>query len=55
MRGKAFPEVRKLSMRLDSELVKIVGDKIRITIQPGRYEYIKINTKNKKFAEYGNG
>ncbi len=53
MRGKAFPEVRKLSMRLDSELVKIVGDRIRITIQPGRYEYIKINTKNKKFAEYG--
>ncbi len=53
MRGKAFPEVRKLSMRLDSELVKIVGDKLRITIQPGRYEYIKINTKNKKFVEYG--
>ncbi len=52
MRGKAFPEVRKLSMRLDSELVKIVGDKLRITIQPGRYEYIKINTKNKKFVEY---
>ena len=52
MRGKAFPEVRKLSMRLDSELVKIVGDRIRITIRPGEYEFIQINTKNKKFAEY---
>ena len=52
MRGKAFPEVRKLSMRLDSELVKIVGDRIRITIRPGEYEFIPINTKNKKWEEY---
>ena len=52
MRGKAFPEVRKLSMRLDSELVKIVGDRIRITIQPGEYEFIPINTRNKKYKEY---
>ncbi|MCL5874184.1 MAG: transposase [Candidatus Thermoplasmatota archaeon] len=52
MRGKAFPEVRKLSMRLDSELVKIVGDKLRITIQPGEYEFIPINTRNKKYREY---
>ena len=54
MRGKAFPEVRKLSMRLDSELVKIVGDKIRITIRPGEYEFIPINAKNKKWEEYSN-
>ena len=52
MRGKAFPEVRKLSMRLDSELVKIVGDKLRITIRPGEYEFIPINTRNKKYREY---
>ncbi len=39
-------------MRLDSELIKILDDKLRITIQPGRYEYIQINMKNKKFAEY---
>ena len=52
MRGKAFPEVRKLSMRLDSELVKIVGDRIRITIRPGEYEFIPINTRNKKYREY---
>ncbi len=52
MRGKAFPEVRKLSMRLDSELVKIVGDKLRITIRPGEYEFIPINTGNKKYREY---
>ena len=52
MRGKRYPEVRKLSMRLDSELVKIVGDRIRITIQPGEYEFIPINTRNKKYREY---
>ena len=39
-------------MRLDSELVRIVDEKLRITIQPGRYEYIQINMKSKKFAEY---
>ena len=54
MRGKAFPEVRKLSMRLDSELVKIVGDRIRITIRPGEYEFIPINARNKKWEEYSN-
>ena len=52
MRGKAFPEVRKLSMRLDSELVKIVGDRIRITIRPDEYEFIPINARNKKWEEY---
>ena len=30
-------------MRLDSELVKIVSDKLRITIRPGEYEFIPIN------------
>ena len=51
-RTKAFPEIRKLAMRLDSELVKIVGDKIRITIRPGEYEIIPITMKNKKWNKY---
>ena len=51
---KRYPEVRRLSIRLDSELVKIVGDKIRITIRPGEYDYIPINSRNKKWSEYSN-
>ena len=50
--NKRYPEVRRLSIRLDSELVKIVGDKIRITIRPGEYDYITINDRNKKWSEY---
>ena len=49
---KRYPEVRRLSIRLDSELVKIAGDRIRITIRPEEYEYIPINTGNKKWNEY---
>ena len=49
---KRYPEVRRLSIRLDSELVKIVGDKIRITIRPGEYDYITINARNKKWRGY---
>ncbi len=52
--NKKYPVVRKLSVRLDSELVKIVGDRLRITIRPGEYEYILINTENKKWKEYSN-
>jgi putative transposase len=51
-KNKKYPEVKKLSMRLDSELVKIVGDSIRITIRPGEYEIIPISKKNKKLADY---
>ena len=51
---KRYPEVRRLSIRLDSELVKIAGDKIRITIRPGEYDYIPINAGNKKWSEYSN-
>ena len=51
-REKAFPEIRKLAMRLDSELVKIVNNSIRITIRPGEYEIIPVNKKNKRWNEY---
>ena len=51
-RNKAFPEIRKLSMRLDSELVKIMDSTIRITIRPGKYEFIPVNNRNKKWADY---
>ncbi|EQB70151.1 MAG: hypothetical protein AMDU4_FER2C00264G0006 [Ferroplasma sp. Type II] len=51
-KGKRYPEVKKLAMRLDSELVKIVDNAMRITIRPGEYELIPLNTKNRKFYEY---
>ena len=51
-KGKKFPEVRKLSMRLDSELVKLQDGYLRITIRPHEYEYIPVNNKNRKFSEY---
>ena len=51
-KGKKFPEVRKLSMRLDSELVKLQDGYLRITMRPHEYEYIPVNNKNRKFSEY---
>ncbi len=51
-KGKRYPEVKKLAMRIDSELVKIVDNAMRITIRPGEYEFIPLNTKNRKFHEY---
>ena len=49
---KKYPQVNKLAIRLDSELVKIVDGRVRITMRPGQYEFIPINTKNKKWEEY---
>ena len=51
-KGKRYPEVKKLAMRLDSELVQIVGNAMRITIRPHEYELIPLNTENRKFHEY---
>ena len=49
---KKYPQVKKLSMRLDSDLVKLVGNDLRITIRPGEYQFIPIDTVNKKWDEY---
>ena len=51
-KGKTYPEVKKLAMRIDSELAKIVDNKIRITIRPGEYEFIPVNNNSKKWNEY---
>ena len=42
----------RLAMRIDSELIRIENNKLRITIKPHEYEYIDIIDKNKKFNEY---
>jgi putative transposase len=48
-----IPQVKKLAMRLDAELVKLEGERLRVTLQPGCYAYLPINNKNKHFQEYG--
>ncbi len=50
--GKTYPEAKKLSMRLDSELVKLQDGFIRITMKPHEYEYIRVNDHHSKFVEY---
>jgi len=47
-----IPDVKRLAMRIDSELFKIVNDKIRLTLQPNQYAWLPINTTNKHYAEY---
>ncbi|MCL5672437.1 MAG: transposase [Nitrososphaerota archaeon] len=50
-----IPEVRRLAMRIDGELFRVVGDKVRITLQPDHYTWLHINTSNKHYQEYSNG
>ena len=50
--GKRYPEVKRLSIRLDSELVKLEDGFMRITLKPGEYQYVPINNRNRKFLEY---
>ena len=50
-----IPEVKKLAMRIDAELFKIVDGSIRVTLQPNRYAWIPINISNKHYGEYSGG
>jgi putative transposase len=50
-----IPEVRRLAMRIDGELFKIVEGKVRITMQPNNYAWLPINTSNKHYQEYSKG
>ncbi|MEM3265531.1 MAG: hypothetical protein QXH07_06210 [Thermoplasmata archaeon] len=50
-----IPVVKKLEMRIDGELFKVEGYKVRVTLQPGHYAYVPINTENKHFLEYSKG
>ncbi len=50
-----LPEVKRLAMRIDGELFKIVNGKMRITLQPNKYAWIPINTANKHYEEYSRG
>jgi putative transposase len=50
-----IPQVRKLAMRIDSELFKVTAGSVRITLQPYRYAWLPINTRNKHYEEYTSG
>ncbi len=55
-RGKlSVPVVRNLSITIDYRRFKLVGEMIRITLQPGRYVWIPLNKRNKHFEEYSKG
>ena len=43
---------KRLAMRIDSELIRIDNNKLRLTIRPNEYEYIDIVDKNRKYNEY---
>ncbi|MEM4087755.1 MAG: hypothetical protein QXV49_04635 [Conexivisphaerales archaeon] len=47
--------MKKLEMRIDGELFKVEGDKVRVTLQAGHYAYVPINTENKHFLAYSKG
>ena len=50
-----IPEMKRLAMRIDGELFKIVEGKVRITMRPNNYAWIPINTKNKHYQAYSKG
>jgi len=50
-----IPEVKRLAMRIDGELFRIADDRVRVTLQPSRYVWLPINTKNKHYGEYSEG
>ncbi|MBI3116169.1 MAG: IS200/IS605 family element transposase accessory protein TnpB [Thaumarchaeota archaeon] len=50
-----IPEVKRLAMRIDSELFRMMDGKIRVTLQPSNYVWIPINGKNKHYQEYSRG
>jgi putative transposase len=42
-------------MRIDSELFRLVGERVRITLQPGNFVWLPVNTRNKHYEEYCSG
>ncbi|MDA4119853.1 MAG: transposase [Thaumarchaeota archaeon] len=50
-----IPEMKRLAMRIDGELFKVVGGQIRVTLQPNRYVWFPINTSNKHYDQYSKG
>ena len=53
--GLRIPEVRRLAMRIDGELFRVVCARVRITLQPNRYVWLPVSTANKRYQEYSKG
>ncbi len=56
----AVPEIRRLAMRIDSELFRVTtnGDgtvTVRVTLKPFTYEHITFTPTHRKWIEYGKG
>jgi putative transposase len=56
----AMPQVRRLAMRIDSELFRIMEHNdgavtVRVTLKPFTYEYITFTPSHKKWREYRRG
>jgi len=50
-----IPAMKRMAMRIEGELFKVVEDKARITMQPNNYVWIPINTSNKHYQDYSKG
>lgn len=50
-----IPEVKRLAMRLDGMLFKIVGDRVRVTLRPNEYVWLPLNTRNKDYPSHSEG
>ena len=50
-----IPEVRRLAMRVDGELFRVMDGRIRMTLQPNRYVWLTVNASNKHYQEYSRG
>jgi putative transposase len=55
-----LPQVRRLAMRIDSELFRVTrnGDgtvTLRVTLEPFNYEYITFTPRHKRWREYSKG
>ena len=50
-----IPEVKRLVMRIDGELFRVVDGRVRITLQPNQYVWLPVNARNKHYEEYAKG
>ncbi len=50
-----IPEVKKLAVRIDGELFRLISNHLRITLQPNHYAWLPVNASNKHYDEYSHG
>jgi len=50
-----IPTVKKLAVRIDAELFKLVEGQLRVTLQPFSYAWIPVNTVHKRYKDYCHG